>query len=325
MTSPAVETEKHAEDEREHLICPLCDYDLRGLTEARCPECGYAFTWEELRDPARRLHPYLFEHHAERNVWSFRKTLLNSLLPRRFWRTLFPTQPSRPRRLMLYWALVTLLGVTPFLLAVGYRMYEMDQRMRQQRATHATTMSPQYRAELIARHGSVEAMMDTYMPLFPSPRYFQLSNITGYWELGTAFRVTTFALLWPFLTFASLMVFRASMRRARVRPIHVLRCVVYSADVAALVAAITTIVWFFYEPWLRQQGNWSAAWWQYAGTGGAVIVVAFLFAVLTYRLWIAFRRYLRFEHALATALASQIMIALLTIKLAADLYTSSWG
>src|SRR5687768_18521450 len=31
--------------------CPLCDYDLRGLAEPRCPECGYRFTWEELRDP----------------------------------------------------------------------------------------------------------------------------------------------------------------------------------------------------------------------------------------------------------------------------------
>ena len=29
-----------------------------------------------------------------------------SLLPRRFWRTLFPTQPSFPRRLLLYWLLV---------------------------------------------------------------------------------------------------------------------------------------------------------------------------------------------------------------------------
>jgi hypothetical protein len=48
--------------------------------------------------------------------------------------------------------------------------------------------------------------------------------------------------------------------------------------------------------------------------------------ILTYRLWIAYRRYLRFEHALATAIASQLMIALLTLKLIADFYSATrWG
>ena len=56
------------------VLCPLCDYDLRGLAEPQCPECGYRFTWDELTDPRRRAHPYAFEHHPERNAWSFRKT-----------------------------------------------------------------------------------------------------------------------------------------------------------------------------------------------------------------------------------------------------------
>ena len=30
------------------LACPLCGYDLSGLTEARCPECGATFTLEQL-------------------------------------------------------------------------------------------------------------------------------------------------------------------------------------------------------------------------------------------------------------------------------------
>src|SRR4051812_10360519 len=96
--------EKAVEHEAgEGLRCPLCGYDLRGLTEARCPECGYGFAWEELRDPTRRLHAYLFEHHAERNVWSFGRTVVGGLLPGRFWGRVFPTQPSNIRRLVLYW------------------------------------------------------------------------------------------------------------------------------------------------------------------------------------------------------------------------------
>jgi hypothetical protein len=30
------------------LACPLCGYNLAGLTEARCPECGSSFTLEQL-------------------------------------------------------------------------------------------------------------------------------------------------------------------------------------------------------------------------------------------------------------------------------------
>jgi peptidoglycan/LPS O-acetylase OafA/YrhL len=30
------------------LACPLCGYNLAGLTEARCPECGGSFTLEQI-------------------------------------------------------------------------------------------------------------------------------------------------------------------------------------------------------------------------------------------------------------------------------------
>src|SRR5262245_35806158 len=84
------------------VLCPLCEYDLRGLTEPRCPECGSRFTWDELRDPAKKLHPHLFEHHPERNLGSFVRTLVGGWTPWRFWRTLQPVQPSRPKRLLAY-------------------------------------------------------------------------------------------------------------------------------------------------------------------------------------------------------------------------------
>src|SRR5688500_14877048 len=93
------------------ILCPLCDYDLRGLSELRCPECGYRFEWAKLLDPAAQRHPYLFEHHPRRNIWSFGKTLIGGFRPRRFWSTLTPAQPSRPRRLILYWMLTTALLV----------------------------------------------------------------------------------------------------------------------------------------------------------------------------------------------------------------------
>jgi DNA-directed RNA polymerase subunit RPC12/RpoP len=30
------------------IACPLCGYDLAGLTEVRCPECGASFTLEQI-------------------------------------------------------------------------------------------------------------------------------------------------------------------------------------------------------------------------------------------------------------------------------------
>ena len=35
--------------------CLACGYDLRGLAEMRCPECGRAFTFEEVHTTAEEL------------------------------------------------------------------------------------------------------------------------------------------------------------------------------------------------------------------------------------------------------------------------------
>ena len=35
------------------VLCPLCEYNLRGLRDARCPECGYRFIWMEVVSPSR--------------------------------------------------------------------------------------------------------------------------------------------------------------------------------------------------------------------------------------------------------------------------------
>jgi len=45
--------------------CPKCDYDLRGLTESRCPECGSAFStpqiaaYKDQRWPPERFFRWL--------------------------------------------------------------------------------------------------------------------------------------------------------------------------------------------------------------------------------------------------------------------------
>jgi hypothetical protein len=41
------------------VLCPVCGYNLSGLREARCPECGASFTLDELAasQPQRDEHP----------------------------------------------------------------------------------------------------------------------------------------------------------------------------------------------------------------------------------------------------------------------------
>src|SRR3954452_18142580 len=65
--------------------CPLCDYNLRGLAEPRCPECGYASTWQHRAGARPSRHPYLFEHRP--TPIGFARTLAAGLLPRHFGRT----------------------------------------------------------------------------------------------------------------------------------------------------------------------------------------------------------------------------------------------
>ncbi len=42
------------------LVCPRCNYPLRGLPEHRCPECGHAFRMEDVVKPWHRLRPPRF-------------------------------------------------------------------------------------------------------------------------------------------------------------------------------------------------------------------------------------------------------------------------
>ena len=289
---------------RDALNCPLCAYSLRGLAAAeqpQCPECGYRFEWVELLRARQHAHPYLFEHHPRRSIRSFLRTLLAGMFPMRFWSSLNAGHDIRLRRLIIYGAVVAaavvLLGVAGTFAARGFNLYRQNT------------------AFILMGRGTLPVRSTLNGAFFQSVVRDTLEGDTLELYLLIA------ALAWPWLTMATLLVFRASMRRVKVRPAHVLRCVVYSGDVfiwtGAAVVVVTVLRWLD----ILGQGNmWDSTLVVRQTAGGFLVILA----IAAYRLGVSYRRYLRFDHPWSTALASQIVVFLIITTALSRFYGQFW-
>ncbi len=302
----------HWETIEEEILCPLCDYNLRGLIKPRCPECGYPFVWQDVLDPTRRLHPYLFEHHPGRRIWSFWRTLTASLRPRRFWKMLHPAQPSSPKRLILYWVL----AVLPMLLTVVANVGGLAVAVRRENQIARTFEKAYLTSPKIAPlmqstlqpYGSVDKYLDTIYPV-DWAGVFRVMRTYG--TVIPLFFPAGIALAWPWLTMLALLLFQISMRRARVRRAHVLRCICYSSDIGfwlGLAIAPAALMFAFYQP-IRMPGAFLRVL-PYELFGCVTAMLVF-----SYRLMIAYRSYLRFRRSVWVILAAQIIGFLLLLNL----------
>lgn len=102
------------------LRCPRCGYNLRGEADTwqtswpisgLCTECGLAFDWRELLSMKIRMARWCVEYAGSpsRLIVNSAKTLLRSLWPFYFWKQIELADDIRPRRLVAYVALVTVL------------------------------------------------------------------------------------------------------------------------------------------------------------------------------------------------------------------------
>jgi hypothetical protein len=274
----------------DEVLCPLCDYNMRGLTHPQCPECGYRFDWPELLDPHRRAHPFIFEHHAERNIWSFGKTLLTGLHAATFWRSLYPTQPSRPKRILIY-ALLTALPIFLTWMAYALAMTELA--------------FARYKAMLLHSFGGPASAHLPSISLLRIRIIFQ--NATRHDNLLT---LGLAVIVWPWLTLAGLTIFQSSMKRAKINRVHMLRCLVYSAD-------LLLVVFPFYFWLVAEACGFDTRFFFLPGTLSRLWIAAVSILLLTfiYRLVCAYRIYLRFDHTVVTILATQVLTALAVWKL----------
>ncbi len=79
------------------IPCPHCEYNLRGLIEPRCPECGRIF------DPYKVLHDFRETQPPLPILWVIRSVYNH---PLRFWGLREVRRSRGPRRLQLFFALL---------------------------------------------------------------------------------------------------------------------------------------------------------------------------------------------------------------------------
>jgi hypothetical protein len=283
------------------LHCPLCTYNLRGLPSPRCPECGHRFDWLDILDPYRKEHPYIFEHHPERNLWSFIRTMIGDLVPVAFWTKLKTTHVSRPGRLIVYWALANLLMVVPFGLFIGCDARQIYLQSQAWQAYQLAAVSRPSLIPLIIRDfGSVQNYLNRVAPVLTVGQSLWAAFLEAKPSALGRNLIIAEILAWPWLTFLILMIFRVSMRQAKIKHIHVLRCILYSSDAGILLAASIFVLFPLIETPYKfiplPRGPWRA------------MVGACMIAVFTsLRVGAAYSRYLRFDHPYWTALASQLI------------------
>ena len=332
------------------VACPLCSYNLRGLTVPRCPECGFAFAWAELMAAGRDRHPWLFEHaRRPRRAWALVVTWAAAAWPWSLWRTVTPANPVNVRRLVTYWAASNAVGVVLVVSALASVAVPAGRRSL---AYHAALVSVPGRPGVFARNTDTAyadpisaEVLGRYSPL-PWTATFAAQGWAGFARspqavVGVAAGA---AVAWPWLTFAALLVFQASLRRAKVDVRHVLRAAVYGCDVGLLALVATLAVCgprafagpyldvYRYAYSLSYYGRsfTTAPWWATGGLFGpggpaepftrsvldrwhvpvAILVLVVVAAAVTVRLTVAYARYLRFHRPLLTVLAAQAIVLL---------------
>jgi hypothetical protein len=301
------------------ILCPLCEYNLRGLTESRCPECGFEFTWRELLDAEKNRHPYLFEYGRGRNIKTFWKTFWRTCRPRRFWKDLNPAQEVRWGRLLVYWFLSNVLiagmGMIPFALPLWKVVWMAGNQTFTIRSDFSTIpgrpgfLSPaqgtvmRYPAHFVI----TQQQLDSYVP--PPWKMKFWDNVWHEYLRSRIFfrrrsQMPNFGwaaifLIWPWISLGSLLVFRLSMRQAKIKTSHVIRTLAYSCDFSLLMLLVVMVLSTLDD--VRYKSGW------------LLLGFAAFCAVITfYRLTMAFKFYLRVHLPMATVLSSQLIAFLIT-------------
>lgn len=280
-----------------HPLCPLCGYDLFGLSAPRCPECGYAFEWRDVLDPRAAEHPYLFEYQSRRRIRSFLRTAYHAAAPRTFWKSLHPSLRPRAGRLVTYF----IAGLFFHVIAISIAAF------LEVAAMYASWGRMSFIYKPSPGEGAIDRLLSSMSDALST------TNLHPEMYLETAARFAGAPVLMIAMIFISLASFRYSMKRARIKTSQVLRCITYSLDpfgwaVTGFLLSLLLVVLIL--------AGISQVW----DSRYSVVLAIIWIAYSMIRLYCAYRFYLRFEHPFATLSAVAIIVTLLfAIMFPADL------
>jgi hypothetical protein len=287
--------------------CPRCGYDLAALpatwagqcpTGGTCSECGLGFAWGDLLNPRLVDAAISFEHAEQRRGRAFLVTLRRLFRPRRFWTWVRMEWPVDAVRVVVFAALAGLL-----LYALGILLYTGAYAL-------ASIWSPWTpRGGLFGQawiNETALTIVDAVLPFCTQGIGWGLFR--GYasaWLLEPLPIVALTAWLLTPLAFGALP---ETLRRCRVRRIHLLRVWLYGSAPIPLLLQLPRVLDFALQAFsirfdpgfvgylqLLVVLAWQRVWWGRAvrhylrlpGAGAvawAVVVMSFLAAVLIWML-----------------------------------------
>jgi hypothetical protein len=214
---------------------------------------------------------------------------------------------------VLYWFLAALPILSMPLAETGLATVRFASFNASQRALFTARGGPYagspYLANKTAQYGSLQAFLDAEYPT--NLAIVAWRRLKDERHLAAVLWPPAIVLAWPWISFAALLLFAMSMHRAKVNRLHVLRCVLYCYDVVLWIGLgqlLATVLAALYLS-LWQPTSFGV------GAESSRIIVLTLLSFGAYRLWMAYRLYMRFDHALATVFASQLITLLVAMIL----------
>jgi hypothetical protein len=304
------------------LPCPLCDYNLRGIAEPRCPECGHTFDFADLLGghiPPR----WLYEHRRGWAPGALMLTWMRSLRPRAFWSSVRPTLAIHRARLIAYvLQLIALAAILSWLPLFSYGIVREMGHQRTARQQLLATMldeTGQLRPEMGERAAmrageTVDEFIDRFLP---SPW------LSALWYAGSTWRPMQRLLMgilaWAVLSVVMLVSFRKAFGKPDVNIWHLWRVAIYSGDFLLVGWAFLLAPGHYVQPAMDAMDAIFPPLFDIAGGrragAGAALLLLLLLVVAALRFASGYRRYLGWPNALRTTLLIQCFVLLAVMQL----------